>query len=322
MAEYSKEQRNQLSRVIANSETGSRQLKGIVDNRKQNGLYNLFQNIQLKKEESCNNTLMQLSPIWSSKGNIIKSNELSVVGSDGKKNRGQIVGGKIHDSGTPGTTYAGNLKDVLLGDLKTKEDWKGGHLFKHQWGGGATAGNIVVWPGKAEQDWGENFEDNIDKIIQKEVNCDIAIGVSWLRDDELIQKDKIDLDSKVPYVNYAMENERRRVNKILSYVPFVVAGSYTKLGSDGDTGEYLIDSNETKVNEAVNSAITKIQSERKPKFENEEKSLKDKDFWPAKINSAKETYDKNIEEQNRMSIAAIRIDEEEHKGKFGNFTIE
>lgn len=33
MAEYGREQRNQLSRAIANSETGSRQLKGIVDNR-------------------------------------------------------------------------------------------------------------------------------------------------------------------------------------------------------------------------------------------------------------------------------------------------
>ena len=33
MGEYSREQRNQLSRAIANSETGSRQLKGFVDNR-------------------------------------------------------------------------------------------------------------------------------------------------------------------------------------------------------------------------------------------------------------------------------------------------
>lgn len=33
MAEYSREQRNQLSRAIANSEAGSRQLKGFVDNR-------------------------------------------------------------------------------------------------------------------------------------------------------------------------------------------------------------------------------------------------------------------------------------------------
>lgn len=34
MAEYSREQRNQLSRAVANSETGSRQLKGVVDSRK------------------------------------------------------------------------------------------------------------------------------------------------------------------------------------------------------------------------------------------------------------------------------------------------
>lgn len=33
MAEYGGKQRNQLSRAIANSETGSRQLKGFVDNR-------------------------------------------------------------------------------------------------------------------------------------------------------------------------------------------------------------------------------------------------------------------------------------------------
>lgn len=33
MAEYGREQRNQLSRVIANSGTGSRQLKGFVDQR-------------------------------------------------------------------------------------------------------------------------------------------------------------------------------------------------------------------------------------------------------------------------------------------------
>lgn len=35
MAEYSREQRNQLSRAVANSEVGSRQLKEIVDNRYQ-----------------------------------------------------------------------------------------------------------------------------------------------------------------------------------------------------------------------------------------------------------------------------------------------
>ena len=34
MGEYSREQRNQLSRVIANSETGSRQMKGFMDNRR------------------------------------------------------------------------------------------------------------------------------------------------------------------------------------------------------------------------------------------------------------------------------------------------
>lgn len=33
MTEYSREQRNQLSRAVANSDTGSRQLKGVVDNR-------------------------------------------------------------------------------------------------------------------------------------------------------------------------------------------------------------------------------------------------------------------------------------------------
>lgn len=33
MAEYSREQRNQLSRAVANSDAGSRQLKGFVDNR-------------------------------------------------------------------------------------------------------------------------------------------------------------------------------------------------------------------------------------------------------------------------------------------------
>lgn len=33
MGEYNRKQRSQLSRAIANSETGSRQLKGVVDNR-------------------------------------------------------------------------------------------------------------------------------------------------------------------------------------------------------------------------------------------------------------------------------------------------
>lgn len=33
MAEYSREQRNQLSRAVANGETRSKQLKGIIDNR-------------------------------------------------------------------------------------------------------------------------------------------------------------------------------------------------------------------------------------------------------------------------------------------------
>nr|DAE72354.1 MAG TPA: hypothetical protein [Caudoviricetes sp.] len=35
MAEYSREQRNQLSRAVANSETGNRQMKNFIDNRKQ-----------------------------------------------------------------------------------------------------------------------------------------------------------------------------------------------------------------------------------------------------------------------------------------------
>lgn len=34
MGEYGREQRNQLSRAVANNETGSKQLKGFVDNRK------------------------------------------------------------------------------------------------------------------------------------------------------------------------------------------------------------------------------------------------------------------------------------------------
>lgn len=49
MAEYSREQRNQLSRAIANSDTGSRQLKGFVDNRC-NTLINTA--IQLQKIEN------------------------------------------------------------------------------------------------------------------------------------------------------------------------------------------------------------------------------------------------------------------------------
>lgn len=35
MAEYGREQRNQLSRAVANSDTGSRQMKEIIDNREQ-----------------------------------------------------------------------------------------------------------------------------------------------------------------------------------------------------------------------------------------------------------------------------------------------
>lgn len=48
MAEYSREQRNRLSRAVANGETGSRQLKGFVDNRIDN-VFNLPKNVaQLK----------------------------------------------------------------------------------------------------------------------------------------------------------------------------------------------------------------------------------------------------------------------------------
>lgn len=45
MAEYSREQRNQPSRAIANNATGSRQLKGFVDNRtmKKNNTSSLIQ---------------------------------------------------------------------------------------------------------------------------------------------------------------------------------------------------------------------------------------------------------------------------------------
>lgn len=48
MAEYGREQRSQLSRAITNSEVGSRQLKGIVDNR-------IFSNVQMKNI----NTILQ-----------------------------------------------------------------------------------------------------------------------------------------------------------------------------------------------------------------------------------------------------------------------
>lgn len=48
MAEYSREQRNQLSRAIANSETGSRQLKGFVDNRR-NYLFTIGQSKTIQR---------------------------------------------------------------------------------------------------------------------------------------------------------------------------------------------------------------------------------------------------------------------------------
>lgn len=45
MAEYGREQRNQLSRAIANNETGSRQLKGFVDNRQRSSVMQLLTSI-------------------------------------------------------------------------------------------------------------------------------------------------------------------------------------------------------------------------------------------------------------------------------------
>lgn len=48
MAEYDREQRNKLSRTIANSETGSRQLKEIVDNRDANPI-NLFNDFVIQR---------------------------------------------------------------------------------------------------------------------------------------------------------------------------------------------------------------------------------------------------------------------------------
>lgn len=52
MGEYGREQRNQLSRAIANSEVGSRQLKGFADNRL--GIKNeIFQFAKGDKGDSC-----------------------------------------------------------------------------------------------------------------------------------------------------------------------------------------------------------------------------------------------------------------------------
>lgn len=51
MAEYSREQRNQLSRAIANSELGSKQLKGFVDNR--SNVYGRINTIKAFPNKKC-----------------------------------------------------------------------------------------------------------------------------------------------------------------------------------------------------------------------------------------------------------------------------
>lgn len=51
MAEYSREQRNQLSRVVANNGVGSRQMKDIIDSRVSNHQSNMIRLIQLQPND-------------------------------------------------------------------------------------------------------------------------------------------------------------------------------------------------------------------------------------------------------------------------------
>lgn len=170
MGEYGREQRNQLSRGIADSKPGSGQLKEFVDNRTKYTTNSAMPNsTQYKHSNSTSLFPVQLSRIWSSKGNIIRSVELPVEKKKpGTFNRGQIVGGIEHKEGTPGTSFANDIVNMLdKGSPLRSLGWKGGHLLKHQWGGGKTTGNVVAWPSVAENSWGLNFENRIESIIQK-----------------------------------------------------------------------------------------------------------------------------------------------------------
>lgn len=101
MGEYGREQRNQLSRVIANGEVRSKQLKGIVDNR-----FSSFMQFA-KMNESYSNTLdlLQLSP------NKIVLRSARVHYSDGWGNRYGIMSDGVLKANVPNAvTGNGNIE--------------------------------------------------------------------------------------------------------------------------------------------------------------------------------------------------------------------
>ncbi|GEM_PF-4472804 len=270
------------------------------------------------KSSSPTGQTAQLAKITITKGNIIDSvpNENFGKHPAATERRGQISGGRSHSGGTPGTPYAKNVTTWTR-----ISDWKGGHVYKHQWGGGTTRGNIVVWPNDAENKWEKGFENP----VQARINAGLrtAIGVSWTIDNEMVkgrdltapdQSKTGDSAAKHSHLISSMEVDRRTANSALSYVPTLVAGHY-------ESTSFLVPSAVTHWDVARRAAIDYIQKRiainagkydkdhTKPFFARRKDDIRDKLAEHPKLDSA--VRDK---EALHDEIGGI--------GSFGNFKIE
>lgn len=285
------------------------------------------------------NIIVQRTSIWRSKGNILKSVPLSERSKDGKLRKGKIIGGKDNVGSTPGTNYASRVKDFTK---SSTEGWLGGHVYKHQWGGGITAGNVVVWPKAVEDKWSNEFEKPIEGIIEEREDNEISIGTAWLTDNELISKDVIINDPQISgcvvpdkkkYLKYCTENERRDVNEALSFIPIVISGCFTNLSSLSDLipqkKNITIGSGETLVYSAVEKAKKQICTNRIKKFgEDYDKLYKipKKENNPSVLDMAKEREKRKYKSDWLRQIRDYRLrcreDEQERKGRYGCLTMD
>lgn len=279
--------------------------------------------ISLTDNRHASNATIQRAIIRTSKGTIIKSKLINANGSpakDGKTRRGQIAGGIEHDDGTPGTNYAKNVKEVSKTDL----GWTGGHVYKHQWGGGRTAGNLVVWPAAAESAWDHGFERRVQAFIDR--GEETAIGVSWSRDDELIKKAPVMQNAKAKtmgldgtkalFVQQSAELDRRRANSALAYIPISIAGTSNAGGlSMGDSN--------TKASYAAIHAEGQIDAKIAVSADRYEKAI-GKGHYGRLVGDTNKAFNKSEKMQRLGKLTELEMykqDEEGHKGSFGNIKL-
>lgn len=337
---YVQVEKENKSRAITNSVAQKkgevRQDAGFVDNRPESRNPLIVKKVpnptlQKKEEEPTNHRIscgmdnvFQRKVITMSKGTIIDSELINADGSaakDGKTRKGAISGGVQHDGGTPGTPYAGQVKKWS----KIDAPWVGGHIYKHQWGGGKTVGNVVVWPNTAENIWANTFENRVQTYIDSGQST--SIGVSWSRDDELIPSNTVAANTKsklgtpitdqkkYDYVIRKAEIDRRIANSALSYIPTVIAGS-----CQGET--VALGRTDTRVDDALVGTINQIKS-KVDVFTKTYDNVKGKPHEDKTLTSAETEYNKSQSDQDKEKFDSIKEGYQDaltERGRFGNVT--